>query len=220
MQRAFVRTACLLSSSCLGGCILPYAVPRVDYTPAVTLDAPTEEVRVFCVDMASWRKVGVWQYERLSELSVTNTDATAAQVKPSLTHGVFIFAGALNHHIKFDYSVALRVYRPGFELAEIEPWERAKQINWIPAPELDAQDAVLDRLFPLDLDDLDDRDDWDDWSVLPYRNVGLGSESTAHRKALLFGADEYDRLAAIAVLPEDRGRLTAKASRLRKRAEE
>jgi hypothetical protein len=206
MQRGFLLTACLLCLPCVGGCIFPYcAYPRLDYTPAVKLDTQPGEVRAFRVDITKpTADLSVFVgpvYERLSELPVTNTDEVAAQLKPSVTYGFVVIGIALNYLTHTSHSVALRLYRPGFELVEITSWERAHRVAWKPAPDLDAQEKALDALLPLGL-------------------LEAGSKAPTHRDTLNFGAAEYERLAAIAASPDHRGRLAEKASKLRERAKE
>ncbi|MCH8043983.1 MAG: hypothetical protein IID44_09730 [Planctomycetes bacterium] len=211
MQRASLLTVCLLCLPCFGGCIFPYsAYPTLDYTPAVKLGTQPGEVRAFRVDITKMvcdvgvtfsSRPDVPGDQRLREIPVTNTDEVAAQVKPSVTFGLVIIGGALNFLTHTSHSVAVRLYRPGFELAELKSWERVNRIAWQPAADLDAREKVLDTLLPLD-------------------QLEAGSEAATHRDALLFGAGEYDRLAAVAPSPEQRGRLREKAGHLRKRAKE
>jgi hypothetical protein len=206
MQRAILPTVCLLCLPFLSGCVFPYcAFPKLDYTPAVKLDAQPDEVRAFRVDsIMPSADLDVFAgpvYDRLSEIPVTNTDEVPGQLKPSVTYGFVVVGIALNFLTYTDHSVAVRLYRPGFDLVEIKSWERAHRVAWKPAPDLDAQEKALDGL-------------------LPFGGLEPGSGSAAHKDALLFGAAEYERLAAGASSPEQRERLAAKASKLRGRARE
>jgi hypothetical protein len=206
MQRTALLTACLLCLPYAAGCILPYcAYPKLDYTPPVELGTQAGDVRAFRIDITKpTADMSVFVgpvYERLTELPVTNTDEVAAQLKPSVTYGFVVIGIALNYLTHTSHSVALRVYRPGFELVEIQSWGRAHRVAWNPAPDLDAQEKALDTL-------------------LPVCRLEAGSKAVPHRDALLFGATEYERLAPMASSAEQRQRLRDKADRLRDRAKE
>jgi len=92
-------------------------------------------------------------------------------------------------------SVGLRLYRPGFELIEIKSWGRADKIDWKVAAGLEVQEGALDKLFPVD-------------------------GHTSGKEAFLFGASEYERLAANVLSDDDRARLDSKAKALREIAGE
>jgi hypothetical protein len=208
MQRTLLLTAGLLFLPFLGGCIFPYcAYPRLDYTPGVKLDSPPNEVHAFRVDITrpiadmSMFVGPVPVDERLSELPVTNTDEVPAQIKPSVTYGFVVIGIVLNYLTHTSHSIALRLYRPGYELVEIASWQRVNRVPWKRAADLEAQVKTLESLFP-------------------FGQLEAGSKSAAHRDALLFGASEYERLATIARSQDQQARLTGMATRLRERAEE
>ncbi len=205
MKRALPLAICLLSLPYTGGCVVPYcAYPTLDFTPSVKLDTQLGEVRAFRVDITKpTADLSVFVgpvYERLTELPVMNTDEVAPQLKTSVTYGFVVIGIALNYLTHTSHSIALRLYRPGFELVEIKSWERVKRVYWKTAPDLDTQEKVLDVLLPLGL-------------------LEGGSTGAAHRESLLFGASEYDRLAAVAS-SDQQTRLKEKATKLRERANE
>jgi hypothetical protein len=171
----------------------------------VKLDSATGEVRAFRIDITKpTADMSVFVgpvYERLSEIPATNTDEIPAQIKPSVTYGFVVIGIALNYLTHTSHSMALRLYRPGYELVEVKPWERVNRVAWKSAPDLEVQEKTLDTLLPLG-------------------RLEPGSKSAAHRDALLFGAAEYERLAATAQAEDQRTRLTSKAGKLRERANE
>jgi hypothetical protein len=204
MRRTATVGACLLCLPFLSGCLFPYcAYPTIDYTPAVKLDAPPGEVHAFRVDITRpTADMSVFVgpvFERLSELPATNTDEVPAQVKPSVSYGFVVIGIALNYLTHTSHSVALRLYRPGYELVEIKSWQRMNRVAWKPIQDAAAQEQTLDLL-------------------LPAERLEPGSVSLAHREALLFGASEYERLASDARSEDLRARLTARATVLRSRA--
>lgn len=201
MRRIALLTARLFCLPFLSGCILPYcAYPKIDYTPAVSLDAKSSEVRAFRVDITKpTADLSVFVgpvYERLSEIPVTNTDEVPTQVKPSVSYGFVVIGIALNYLTHTSRSLAVRLYRPGFELVEISSWERVHRVAWKASADLEAQEKTLDGLFRVG-------------------RLESGSTAERHKDALLFGAAEYDRLAGAASSPEQRERLVEKATKLR-----
>jgi len=209
MHRAFLLfTACVVCLPCVSGCVIPYAYPKLDFTQALQLDVPLEEVRVFRVDVAQSKgpaPAAIYARERLAEVPVAETGKVATQIKPSLPVGVYLLMGALNYDYRSSASLALRAYRPGFELVEIDSMEQVEQIVWIPAYDLAAQEWALDSLLPLEMDQ----------DAGSHVTQEVGTCSTAHREALLFGAAEYARLAMIAESHDEQTKLQEKAGKLR-----
>lgn len=206
MKQMLLSAVCLLCLPFLGGCVLPYcAYPTLDYTPSVKLERTTDQVRAFRVDIdrpTADMSVFVGPvYERLSEVPVTDTDDIPAQVRPSLSYGLVVLGIALNYLTHTSHSVALRIYRPGYELVEVKSWEAVNKVVWRLAPDLAGQQHALDALLPLG-------------------RLEPGSPSAAHREILLFGASEYERLASMAQSQDHQAGLRAKARQLRDRAKE
>lgn len=181
----------------LAGCI-PVAIPTVDYTPPVSLEARRDEVHAFRVDITNMKHDLPWglEFQELSEIPATNSDEVPAQVKPSITNGIVVVGIALNYFYGTSHDMALRLYRPGYELIEIKSWQQKNRVVWKPAADAAAQEHAVDELVPAS------------W-------VSNGSVSRAHANALLYGASEYERLAKDAGAEMDRNRLSAKANKLR-----
>ena len=199
----------------LAGCI-PYAGPSLDYTPRVNLDVPREEVRAFRVDITRNKYDGLFSgtltktdSERLSEVPISARDVVPAQVKTSITTGIVVIGIALNYRVQDAEAVALRLYRPGYELVEVKSWEPTNRVDWKPAADLLAQEEAVDRLFGGKRDG-DERE-----AGRVFRAPVAGSVSATHREALLFGMGEYERLAQLAGSTEQGKGLVAKAKAMR-----
>jgi hypothetical protein len=126
---------------------------------------------------------------------------------------VFVLGIALNYPVYTSHTVAMRLYRPGYDLVEIDSWQLPEKVAWKKAPDLAAQEKELDRLM-LTTDEASRPAIWLGRTLRP------GSASAAHRQALLFGASEYERLAASAQSShpnpnESSRRLVEKAGTLR-----
>jgi hypothetical protein len=100
------------------------------------------------------------------------------------TLGPLCYGSGLEHESK------IVLYRPGYDLVVIQPWERRKTIDWKPAVSIAAQERAVDDLI----------------SAAPF--------SPAQRRENLLVADEYARLAR---LSEDGDRLRTKAATFRSR---
>jgi hypothetical protein len=181
------------------GCLVPYAYPTLDCTQHVKLDCPPGEVHAFRVDVtgtvADLQRDGV---ACLTEIPVTQTEEVPAQLKPAVTYGYYVFGVAVNFPVETNHSVVLRLYRPGYQLVEIQSWETVDAIAWKPAADWVARREAIEALV---------------------RSAGPGSLSPANRAALLFAASEYERLATTA--PEGKGisHLAYQARELRGRAD-
>jgi hypothetical protein len=136
---------------------------------------------------------------QLSELPVMPTGEIPAQIEPSLSYGFLIPILVVNALTDTSHSVSVRLYRPGYDLVEVQSWEKPPQLAWKAVPDVEGQEKTLDKLIT--------------WPLEP------GSATPAHRKALFFGAQEYARLAAIAPSADMKARLVEKASHLREQAE-
>lgn len=206
MRRAVSVFGCGLCLCFLSGCVLPYcAYPTLDYTPQVTLDVAPSEVHAFRVDITKpTADLDVFVgpvYESLSAIPVAHTNEVPAQVKPSVSYGFVVIGVAVNFLTHHSQSVAVRLYRPGYELVEIHSWQRVSRVAWKPASDLKTKEEAVDHLMPLDA-------------------LHQGSKSSANQAALLFGASEYERLAGSSPCEADQVRLAAKANALRQRAKD
>jgi hypothetical protein len=118
------------------------------------------------------------------------------------------------------HSVAVRLYRRGFETAEIRPGQKMLD-DWTKAADLDAQEKAVDDL--LGVSPLQSTS-----PLKPIKGTGahsppaleLGTVSDGHQKALLFAAGEYEWLANQVSEPFEeeqamRRRLLEKARRLK-----
>jgi hypothetical protein len=206
---AWRRWALLLTSlllvPLLGGCVFPYcAYPTLSHTPDVALGPEATGVRAFRVDI---RKAGADlspfdgpEFTSLAELPVTLTNEVPSQTKPSVSYGLVVIGVALNYITHTSHDLALRLYRPGYATIEVKSWDRVNQVAWSRVTSLTEQEKAVGDLFP------------------HGQELAAGSVSAEHRQVLLFGAAEYERLAASAEAEggdEGRQRLLEKARDLR-----
>jgi hypothetical protein len=114
--------------------------------------------------------------------------------KLSLTYSHFYPLIVLNAFTIKSHLLAVRLYRPGYETVEVKAWSSAP-IVWKPLHDVKDQAKAVDALV----------------------TDVFASESPAHRRMLLFAADEYERLAGRNA--EDRQMLLYRAAELRDKAQ-
>lgn len=205
MRRMPKTTAVLACLFIAGGCF-PYMYPELHHTQRLRLDDPEGDAHAFRVDMAEMpkeaRNVTI---ERLCEIPVSSKEVVGSQTRSSITFGVFMLP-TLRFVNEGGETITVRVYRPGYELLECKSWEKMDDVVWTPAPTIQQQESVLDKLFPQNgAGGIASRSP-------ASRQLVPGSSSKAHRDALLFGASEFQRLAAKANIEEQRERLNRKGN--------
>ena len=225
MNRPFLLhpTVCgLLACLLLPGCLIPYAFPKLSQTPPALLGEEATDVHAFRVDITTdFVDVGGTDHYSLSEMKSRPPRWLLPQTKVSATYGIFVLGIALNYPVFLSHSLAAKLYRPGYDLVELESWDLPVRIAWKRAEDLKSQKRALDRLFLMDREA--EKTEPKQWPLIG-RCLSAGAESSAHRHALLFAASEYERLAAseLASGPERdgiRSELRSNAEELRKLAE-
>jgi hypothetical protein len=211
--RTVVLSLCAALLACLPGCLVPVAYPSFTHVPSVELGKDYDRVYAFRVDVTEKQvDLGESQCDMLTRIPLS-TDSTPAQSEIAISHGVFVIGVALNYPILTSHSVAVRLYRPGYELIEVKPGDKVDRADWKAAPGLASQEKALDALCR--------RIEAQKEEIFMLEP---GSAAAAHKGVLLFGASEYDRLAALAsasdpAKEEVRARLAGKAQALRALAE-
>ena len=222
--RHYMMVAALMIgiSAAIPGCLIPCAFPTISQTPPASLGDEAAEAHVFRVDITRvYADVGGIDYYTLYEVPSWPQGWVLPRTKVSATYGIFVFGIALNYPVYVSHSLAMRIYRPGYELVELDSWDLPESITWKSVLDLHSQERALDHLFLTN--EKAERAEAEHWPLIG-RCLSAGSASKAHRRALLFGASEYERLAACEVAAktenkEARGRLQSKAVELRKLAD-
>jgi hypothetical protein len=184
----------------LAGCFvpIPYAYPSVTpINPAFV--GRDRNIKVFRVDIdqdLSGTEYGGGDCYTLCETTVTHRGWTLPQTRLACSHGFVWHCVALCYHKHLAHTARLRCYRPGYELAEVEPWQVQGDVAWKKVPDLREQEKAVDDLVAAPVAQ--------SWRVSPSSkmeeswSVGClapGSASEWHKEALVFAADEYERLA-------------------------
>src|ERR1051325_928006 len=193
-----VGVSCLSSLGCL---YVPYCLPEVQRVAAVRVPWPSDDVHVFRVDGTdqSWHRTvamigdgpggGSDEAHELARLQPSERKVIAQQWALGVERG-WVCVGLVNAVAQSTrHTVALRLYRRGYETISIKPGDEEKDFEWKPVPDLAGQEKAVD-----DLIDTRARV----CSLLGFNantTAAPGVSSAAHREALRFCADEYDRIA-------------------------
>jgi hypothetical protein len=220
----------VLCIPCLGsaGCIqVPFYVPEFTSVPSVNPGcSPKDDLHAFRVDVT--QRVDVkegpgpeharhgenFENFELTKVQPASGGATPQQVGVNASFG-WCYVGFWNYCTSFtSHSIALRLYRAGFETIELKPGQPTSELQWQPATTLAAQEKAVDDLLGVSpLERVDPK------ASTQQRRLESGTKSAAHRDALLFAAGEYERISRTVSPdlqePEARARLIDKANRLR-----
>ncbi len=163
------------------GCLM-FVVPKYSVTPPVWLSDEEKNVFPFRVDITrncghGFHCLANNETLEMTPISLSDIWGVPPQNRLALLSGVIYSVGAYS----FSDTLAVRLYRPGYELVNLNSWDLFAKVRWKPAPALADQARVLDELY-------------DDAAAKIRVHLETGSKSQGHRQALLFGVAEYERL--------------------------
>jgi hypothetical protein len=206
-----LAVACLLGAGCL-----PYAYPKLSYVPGGDL-ARAPDCRAFRVDMtANQIDMGENGTYTLTEIVPRPDGSVPPQARVSVERGFYVFGISLNYNVGQSHTTRVRLYRPGYELVELKSWDSSTKVQWVPAAEWRDQERAIDDLLgcPVvtEIGKLK-QTLFRKWSGEPFRQFPEVSHSKG-MGPLMFAADEYVRVTALAPTPAEADRLREKAKRV------
>ena len=223
---ACVSLVCLACPACMQ---IPVCIPELSYVAPVDLGTASAEVNAFRVDVTEKTVVNIDEnfksagggvaYYELTPMKLSAHGTTSLQWDVSWAYGwrgigFWDYWPTLTTH-----SVAVRLYRRGFETAELKPGQENPD-DWIRATSLTAQEKAVDDLLGVSpLESTSPLKAIKGTGVHSPPALELGTKSASHKKALLFAAGEYEWLAQQLTEPDAeeriiRTRLLDKARRL------
>lgn len=220
LRRLCVCLVCLFPAGCLQ---VPYCLPEVSYVPSVNAKCKGADVVCFRVDVTQKMEIKeskaamlgeVVDRVELTQIQPSAQGATSPQVGVSLATG-WRYVGAWNFTTtSTGHAITLRFYRPGYDTIVLKPGESPGELKWTEANDLLDEAKAIDDLMNF-APAKSTRT-----SAIVRHELEPGTKSASHRKALLFGASEYERLAGTisaqgARESELQGELVGKANRLR-----
>jgi hypothetical protein len=198
----WVSLICLFLPACME---VPVCIPELSYVAPVDLGKAATEVHAFRVDVREKTVVniddnvksaggGVSYYE-FTPVSLSGRGTVSLQWDVSWAYGWRCF-GIWNYWPSLTtHSVAVRLYRRGYQTVELRPSEELLD-DWTRAADLEAEEKAVDDL--LGVSPLESTS-----PSKPVKGIGahsppaleFGTTSAGHRKTLLFAASEYEWLA-------------------------
>jgi hypothetical protein len=198
----------LLLCPLLSGCFVPLgaAWPSVAVTPPVQVNAEADQVHAFRVEVVKTDAVIDFHEPSVAtirEVPVAARGWVVPQGEAACDYAWYWNCIALTYWKAKRHTVLLRLYRPGCQTVEVSAWTLPRDVAWRGVADLAGQEKAVDDLItpgpPDFIQDALERGD-DKPSLCNYL-LAAGSDSPGHRKALLFAAAEYERLAKAA--PDD-----------------
>lgn len=172
----------------------------------------------------------------LQRIHLTDEDRVTEQSLMAFDYGWLWHRLIVSDSGRTEHRMTVRLYRPGWKTVEIREGQTSEPIRWQEAPDVEAQERAVDDLLVSWKKDGHDQaekavpgigglEDTRQASgrtlISRIHSLAPGSASKAHKKALLFAADEYERLAGFvtdAANKQARAQLEQKASTLRQLA--
>jgi hypothetical protein len=206
MGRNFVfgRVANLAGTSCflfLAGCIpfVPcyYGYPSVSYVPGIDLGPEKGNARAIRVDVTEnknsieFAQNSVFEF---MEVPISEKGSIGRQAQWEFDKGWIWNCVTQTYKGRTSHTLVMRLYRPGYQLIEVDSWKSLDHPVWKEAKTLEDQEKALDDLVsttgprpnPF-------------VPAIPGRinldNLAGGTTSEGHKNVLLYAATEYDRLA-------------------------
>jgi hypothetical protein len=189
----------LTSAGCLH---VPFCTPEFSSVPAVNAGTDKLDLHAFRVDVTQTMdlKEGpgpnyLVRGENFEKFELTQIETAPGGTTPpqrgmSAATG-WCYVGFWNYCSSYtSHSIAVRLYRPGYETIELKPGQPAIALQWHEAADRAAQEKAVDDLLGVSpLERIDPK------SSQQQRLLESGTKSAAHRESLLFAAREYERLA-------------------------
>lgn len=229
MRRWF--TVLALLPQCAG--CLYYAYPTVSHTPELAVENRDGNVHAFRVDIDRTERntaASTVQYS-LAKIPIDGRGVIPSQLEVAPASGVLNPLGLLESvdgHERSQYTMVIRLYKPGSRTVEVKAWEKSRAVQWSPAPSLADQEKAIDDLIAVPgSTESPDQVTW--WQLKDEKAPGFGLQpgtiSPEQRRAIQFASSEYARLAhsPLASAPNlqpARERLQQKAIWLKRLAEQ
>jgi hypothetical protein len=188
--------------------LIPYTYPKVSHVPTLLLGSQPEDCHAFRVDVtATVVDMGETDDYLLAPLPVWPTGLVPSPTSVSLEYGMHVI-GPLTYLVGHMHTTMVRLYRRGYELAEVGSWQ-VHGITWKEAKDPTAQEKAVDDLlgapavtylavmaqFTQHRDGGTDELEKEPWTLGGLKS---GSASEGQRETLLFAAAEYEHIARAA----------------------
>jgi hypothetical protein len=208
----------LITPVFLAGCLIPYAYPKLSHVPGYEVANPNiTDIHAFRVDVTAHQAdIDERDEYTLTPVTPRSDGSYPAQTKLSLERGYYVLGVVVNFNVAQLHTVRLRLYRPGFHLAELTSWDSADKVQWQPAKDWVAQEKATDDLLRQPAVTASEATRRRGASAILGQSSPPSSNGLNISKPVIeFVASEYERVAAIAPSPQEAARLRGKAKQLR-----
>ena len=147
MKRLLILVA-VLWPNCTG--CLHYAYPTAIHVPELTVPNPDGSVHAFRVDIDTTERPpeGVKTQYTLSRIPIDARGQIPSQLEIAPATGVLNPFGFKDTSVEHNqYTMVVRVYRPGYRTIEVKAWEKSRELQWMPTADLLAQEKAIDDLL-------------------------------------------------------------------------
>jgi hypothetical protein len=224
--------AAVLLPNCTG-CVA-FAYPTLAHVPELTVPNPDGSVHAFRVDVDTTVGANTKTQYTLSRIPIDARGLIPSQLELAPATGVYNPFGITGvAEERSNYTMLVRVYRPGYRTIEVQAWDKSRELMWLPAADLAAQEKAIDDLLAVpgwskvwsEMTNQAMNSGGMGYTMYPPAPLQPGSVSSMHRQALQFAASEFGRLANspaanAPTMQPVRERLQQKAIWLRRYADE
>jgi hypothetical protein len=213
----FISCCLPLGILCLSGCLIPYAYPNLSYVQGYDLGEEMPDCHVFRVDVAAHQEdIGESNQEySVAEIARLHDGSFPPQFGITVNRGFYVVGVALNYNVGWVHATKVRLYRPGYQLIQLSPWETIDKIEWQTATTALEQEKAIDALLREPTVTrgaaVFKKIEKEAAQEMPDSVMGLSD----FKKTELFAAAEYERVAGLAPSPADVARLRKKVEVLR-----
>jgi hypothetical protein len=186
------------------GCVA-FAYPTVQHVPDLAVPNPDGSVHAFRVDIDTTTSPNsVKTQYTLLRIPIDARGLIPSQLELAPATGVYNPFGVPGvAEERNNYTMLVRVYRPGYRTIEVQAWDKSRELMWLPAADLAAQEMAVDDLLglpgPTKQQWWTTTTAWNPQAGVPTsaynQSLQPGFASSLHRQALQFAANEYARLA-------------------------
>jgi hypothetical protein len=182
---------------------VPYCCPEIHSVAEVRVPGPSDDVDIFRVDGTEyfqgrgalyWGVPYLYESHELARLEPTDRKTLPSQWSVGIEHGWLSIGLENGCYVANKHTVAVRFYRIGFETINVGPGDVSKELDWKAVADLAGQEKAVDDLIAPNSRFWDEEPRHD---RNHYRGLASGKISAAHREALLFCGQEYDRIASL-----------------------
>jgi hypothetical protein len=181
----------------------------------VSTEEQQSDCHAFRIDVSGYQQdLGVSQMAvRFRRVAPSFGGLLPPQVGFSVDYGYYVVGIALNYNVGHIHSTRLRLYRPGYQLVELDSWALADHVVWKGATGVAAQEKAIDDLMTVTSLSCSEEIWLKFWNVGEHQHLPSAAFGD-DKEPLRFAAAEYQRVATLAPNAAEAERIRNKAREL------